>query len=240
MALTTIITANNRLTDAGVRMALKRVMVGAHSAHVSPTGLTASLTDLAYEVHQRNVEVGWWSNLRTGEPIQRNVGELLMLAVSELGEIPPYPEVETRKDDKLPERLMIDVEFADACIRLFDIIGGLAPHAIATFAERSHWRAENTYTLMCLDRYLMELVRLLSEAMESHRKGRILLNATGPDTGKRPGFDHYLGMTLFRLFDLAHGLGMDLDETIAEKMEFNAHRADHKLENRRGDGGKAY
>jgi hypothetical protein len=164
-----------------------------------------------------------------------------MLTVSELGEIPPYPEIEETADDKLPERLMVEVELADACIRLFDIIGALAPHAITTFAERTHFgSAEEIYTFKEMDLYLMALVRILSQAMEANRKGRVLLNNGGPSSGQKPGFDVYLGHALFRIFDMAHRLGLELDDAIAEKMEFNAHRADHKVENRRAAGGKAY
>lgn len=42
------------------------------------------LDRLATEVHAANKT--WWQDLLTGEPIKRNVGELLMLAVSELAE----------------------------------------------------------------------------------------------------------------------------------------------------------
>lgn len=43
-----------------------------------------TLNDYAREVHKANEK--WWIDLETGESKQRNVGELLMLATSELAE----------------------------------------------------------------------------------------------------------------------------------------------------------
>jgi NTP pyrophosphatase (non-canonical NTP hydrolase) len=49
-----------------------------------------------------------------------------------------------------------------------------------------------------------------------------------------------LADAVIRIFDLAGAYDMDLGGAIAEKMAFNAERADHKIENRNADGGKAY
>ena len=45
---------------------------------------------------------------------------------------------------------------------------------------------------------------------------------------------------MIRLFDLAEGLGLDLDGAIEEKLAYNRQRADHKPENRLKEGGKKY
>ena len=49
-----------------------------------------------------------------------------------------------------------------------------------------------------------------------------------------------LADAVIRIFDLAGGYNMDLAGAIAEKLQFNASRADHKPENRQAAGGKAY
>lgn len=82
------------------------------------------LTMLANRVHADNVAAGWWTDLKTGEDLhgKRNMGELLMLVVTELAE--GYEGV--RKglmDDKLPHRPMLRVELIDAIIRMLDILG---------------------------------------------------------------------------------------------------------------------
>jgi NTP pyrophosphatase (non-canonical NTP hydrolase) len=99
---------------------------------------------------------GWWTNLETGDPLQRNKLEMLMLVTTEIAEAAEG----VRKgimDDHLPHRKMEEVEMADAVIRIADYCGG-------------------------------------------------------------------------------HGL--DLAGAIIEKMEYNKHRADHKMANRLKDGGK--
>jgi hypothetical protein len=45
---------------------------------------------------------------------------------------------------------------------------------------------------------------------------------------------------VIRIADLAGALGLDLGGAIAEKLEFNATRPDHKPENRKLENGKKY
>lgn len=75
----------------------------------------------------------------------------------------------------------------------------------------------------------------ISEAMEGHRKGL-------PDD-KLPHYPMFaveLADAVIRIGDLAGKCGIDLGPIIAEKMEFNAVRPDHRRENRALDGGKKY
>lgn len=69
--------------------------------------------------HQTAVDSGWYIDLETGKPKDRNMGELIALMHSELSEA-----LEAHRkglmDDKLPHRRGIEVEFADAVIRIFD------------------------------------------------------------------------------------------------------------------------
>lgn len=77
---------------------------------------------LARRVHAANDK--WWMDPATGEYIPRNVGEMLMLVVTELAEAMEGHR-KNLNDDKLPHHKMFDVEIADAVIRLLDIAGGL-------------------------------------------------------------------------------------------------------------------
>lgn len=81
-----------------------------------------SLNKLSKEIHEDNVKKGWWTDLATGQPKDRNVGELLMLVVSEVAEAMEGIR-KGLKDDKLPHRDMFEVELADTLIRIFDIAG---------------------------------------------------------------------------------------------------------------------
>jgi NTP pyrophosphatase (non-canonical NTP hydrolase) len=65
----------------------------------------------------------WWVDLATGEPKDRNVGEMLMLAVSELAEAMEGVR-RNLMDDHLPARKMEEVEVADCIIRLLDYCEG--------------------------------------------------------------------------------------------------------------------
>lgn len=75
----------------------------------------------------------------------------------------------------------------------------------------------------------------ISEAMEGYRKG---LN--DDKLPHRPMIEVELADAVIRIADLAGALGLDLGGAIAEKMAYNATREDHKPENRRKAGGKAF
>lgn len=75
----------------------------------------------------------------------------------------------------------------------------------------------------------------VSEAMEGHRKG--LMDDKLPH---RRMIEVELADAVIRIADLAGALGLDLGGAIAEKLAYNAQRADHKPENRVKAGGKAY
>lgn len=76
------------------------------------------------DVHARNVKAGWWTNIETGEPLARNVGEMFMLMVTELWEaFDAYAKDEP--DNKLPQYPGLGVEMGDLLIRIADFCGGL-------------------------------------------------------------------------------------------------------------------
>lgn len=77
--------------------------------------MSKSINELAVEIHQNNVDAGWWDK-------PREKGTLLMLVVSEIAEA-MEGERKDIMDDHLPHRKMAEVELADAMIRIFDYAG---------------------------------------------------------------------------------------------------------------------
>ena len=87
---------------------------------------------LIKKIHEQNIQAGWWTDIETGadltsnngETAKRNVPEMLCLIHSEISEaMEGYRK--NLMDDKLPHRSMLEVELADAVIRICDMAGGL-------------------------------------------------------------------------------------------------------------------
>lgn len=104
------------------------------------------LRDICYDA---SVAAGWHTNLRTGELIDRNKGEMIALIHSEITEA-LEGERKDLMDDKLPHRKMAEVEMADAVIRIMDYcgrwgydIGGAIVEKIEFNKNRSDHKLEN-------------------------------------------------------------------------------------------------
>lgn len=87
----------------------------------------------------------------------------------------------------------------------------------------------------CFSNKLALIHSEISEAMEGDRKG--LKDDHLPHRDMR---EVELADALIRIFDLAGAYGMDIGGALAEKMAYNARRADHKPAARAAAGGKAY
>lgn len=88
------------------------------------------INKLVEEIHEKNKEAGWWNDPETGESLlDQNylpyvVGTKLLLVTTEIAEATEGYR-KNLMDDKLPNRKMVEVELADALIRILDISGAL-------------------------------------------------------------------------------------------------------------------
>lgn len=75
----------------------------------------------------------------------------------------------------------------------------------------------------------------ISEACEGVRK-----NSKDDKLPHRSMFEVELADAMIRMFDIAGAYNLDLGGALVEKLEYNANRADHKLENRMKSDGKKF
>lgn len=108
-----------------------------------------ALESMVKECHDRAVAGGWYSDPVTGKRIERNVGELIALIHSEVSEALEGAR-KNKQDDHLPNRKAVEVEFADAIIRICDTagylgldLGGAYVEKLAYNAQRADHKLEN-------------------------------------------------------------------------------------------------
>jgi len=174
-----------------------------------------NLNELAAQVHAANHQ--WWHDIHTGEPLQRNRGELLMLVITELAEAVEGIR-KNLMDDKLPHRKMEEVEMADAVIRLLDFAGGFGlklkdiPLDLELVNQFSSNKAESIleccYAVTCI-----------------YSKGDAL---------------NWTSAVINFIEMYCHKHNLDLEGAIAEKLAYNLTRKDHSIEARKADGGKKF
>ena len=90
-------------------------------------------------VHKGNKR--WWIRLEDSQPLERNVGEMLMLAVSELAEAMEGHR-KGLMDDHLPGRQMLEVELADCVIRVMDLAEGLGLDLAGAWRDKMEYNAK--------------------------------------------------------------------------------------------------
>lgn len=92
----------------------------------------SGLKDCTNLCHGLAAKSGWWIDTETGEDVRTWpkkfldlwISAKLMLVVTEVAEAMEGHR-KNLQDDKLPHRKMLEVELADAVIRIFDLAGGL-------------------------------------------------------------------------------------------------------------------
>ena len=118
------------------------------TAIVVPKEQNQSISELTSLIHGLNVAAGWWTNLETGEDLtsklgekpKRNIPEMLCLIHSEISEgMEGFRK--NLMDDKLPHRPMLEVELADAVIRILDMCGGLGLDLEGAIFEKLEYNA---------------------------------------------------------------------------------------------------
>lgn len=81
-----------------------------------------TLEFFTWQIHAGNVRAGWWTDLKTGDALDRNFGELCALVHSEVSEAMEGHR-KSKMDDALPQYPNWWVELADAFIRIADMAG---------------------------------------------------------------------------------------------------------------------
>lgn len=95
----------------------------------------------AYDCHMAARKSGWYTDLATGKEKERNIPEMLCLVHSEISEaMEGYRK--NLQDDKLPHRKMIEVELADALIRIGDLAGYLGLDLGGAIVEKMEYNSK--------------------------------------------------------------------------------------------------
>lgn len=112
-----------------------------------------AISDLQESVYQQNLAAGWWTDLNTGKVKEKgNITEILAKLALVHSEVSEALEGARKglMDDKLPNRPMIEVELADAIIRILDLCGhegldlaGAIQDKLLYNAHRSDHKMEN-------------------------------------------------------------------------------------------------
>jgi len=88
--------------------------------------------------HETATNAGWYTDPKTGEPIERNFGEVVALMHSELSEA-LEADRKGLADDKLPHRDGREVEFADVILRILDTAGALGLDVPGAVIEKNRF-----------------------------------------------------------------------------------------------------
>lgn len=101
-----------------------------------PESIRAAVEVLQIFAHNCAVSVGWHNDPETGERVEWNKGESMMLMVREISEA---MEADRRDamDDKLTHRIGEEVELADALLRIFNYSGQHRLDIAGAFVEKA-------------------------------------------------------------------------------------------------------
>lgn len=91
--------------------------------------------------HKTATDAGWYTDITTGQKIERNFGEVVALMHSELSEA-LEADRKGLMDDKLPHRDGREVEFADCIIRILDTCAALGLDVAGAVIEKNRYNIQ--------------------------------------------------------------------------------------------------
>lgn len=121
----------NTLTNEAIVSVARKLEMEPRELMAAVEGTAALLS----ACHKLAVKGGWWNDAKTGEPLNRNKGELLCLIHSEVSEA-MEGERKNLMDDKLPHRKMAEVELADTIVRIGDYGDGFGYDVASAMIEK--------------------------------------------------------------------------------------------------------
>ncbi|WGG48951.1 hypothetical protein [Rugamonas sp. DEMB1] len=77
---------------------------------------------LTQQCHAAAVDIGWWTDPKSGKGIEKNRAELVMLATTQLAKAVEGHRT-SAMDTHLPHRQVFETKLAGAVMRIFDIAG---------------------------------------------------------------------------------------------------------------------
>lgn len=189
---------------------------------------------LASEIHQHNVNVGWWDNP------DECIYQKLQLVSTEVAEATEGAR-KSLMDTHLTHREMEEVEYADTMIRLLDLGGRLH----LTYRPNAHvydW-CDKGSTIgkqhLGINRHILDLARSIEDLENITDQDHEL--ARGLKQTALYGLDMDYSSVINAIVQVASvNRGFDLFTAVQEKRLYNDQRADHKRENREKSDGKKF
>lgn len=217
-----------------------------------------AISTMVAECYGRSYKAGWYHDPKTHLPIERNVGEMIALIHSELSEADEGARMNS-PDDYIPHRKAVEVELADAVIRIFDLSGHLRLDLGGAYAEKlgsssgvlsTHEGGLERQSSVIREMVFQCYARTNSASSTGDAISMIHSDVSKALEGVRKNSMHSLfphrrtvevelAAALIRICDLCGHLKLDLGGAYADKLRYNETRADHKRE-ARADGGKAF